>query len=182
MLIFFFIWYSVLWKAPLQFFFLRCNWHVSRLFFWGMRTFKIYCLSNFQINSTVLLTVNCPGGSVIKNSLANTENVGRFYPWVGKIPWRRKWQPTPIFFPRKSHRQRSLVALQSMASRRVGHDWVTEHTYTLLTVVILWYTTSPRNELISEPKGCIFWPSLSCQLYFSVMCFWTWITTLIMMC
>ena len=30
-------------------------------------------------------------------------------PWVGKIPWRRKWQPTPVFLPGKSHRQRSLV-------------------------------------------------------------------------
>ena len=28
---------------------------------------------------------------------------------VGKIPWRRKWQPTPVFLPGKSHGQRSLV-------------------------------------------------------------------------
>ena len=27
----------------------------------------------------------------------------RFDPWVRKIPWRRKWQPTPVFLPRKSH-------------------------------------------------------------------------------
>ena len=33
----------------------------------------------------------------------------RFFPWVGKIPWRRKWQSTPVFLPGKSHRQRSLV-------------------------------------------------------------------------
>ena len=26
-----------------------------------------------------------------------------FDPWVGKIPWRRKWQPTPVFLPEKSH-------------------------------------------------------------------------------
>ena len=26
----------------------------------------------------------------------------RFHPWVGKIPWRRKWQPAPVFLPRKS--------------------------------------------------------------------------------
>ena len=32
-----------------------------------------------------------------------------FEPWVRKIPWRRKWQPSPIFLPGKSHRQRSLV-------------------------------------------------------------------------
>ena len=33
----------------------------------------------------------------------------RFDPWVGKIPCWRKWQPTPVFFARKSHRQRSLA-------------------------------------------------------------------------
>ena len=32
----------------------------------------------------------------------------RFNPWVRKIPWRRKWQLTPVFLPRKSHGQRSL--------------------------------------------------------------------------
>ena len=30
-------------------------------------------------------------------------------PWVGKILWRREWQPTPVFLPEKSHRQRSLA-------------------------------------------------------------------------
>ena len=33
-----------------------------------------------------------------------------FEPWVGKIPWRRKWQPTPVFLLGKSHGQRSVVA------------------------------------------------------------------------
>ena len=33
----------------------------------------------------------------------------QFSPWVGKIPWRRKWQSTPVFFPGKSHGQRSLA-------------------------------------------------------------------------
>ena len=32
-----------------------------------------------------------------------------FHPWVGKIPWRREWQPTPVFWPGESHGQRSLV-------------------------------------------------------------------------
>ena len=32
-----------------------------------------------------------------------------FDPWVRKIPWRRNWQPTPVFLPGKSHGQRSLV-------------------------------------------------------------------------
>ena len=44
-----------------------------------------------------------------------------FDPWVGKIPWRRTWQPTAVFLPGKSHGQRSLVAY-SPWGRRVRHD------------------------------------------------------------
>ena len=33
----------------------------------------------------------------------------RFDPWVRKTPWRRKWQPTPVFLPGESHGQRSLA-------------------------------------------------------------------------
>ena len=55
-----------------------------------------------------------------------------FDPWVGKIPWRRKWQPTPVFLPGKCYGQSRL---QSMGSQRVRHDWVIEcthiHTHTL---------------------------------------------------
>ena len=32
-----------------------------------------------------------------------------FHPWVGKIPWRRAWQPTPVILPGESHGQRSLA-------------------------------------------------------------------------
>ena len=32
-----------------------------------------------------------------------------FDPWIRKIPWRRKWQPTPVFLPGEFHGQRSLV-------------------------------------------------------------------------
>ena len=32
-----------------------------------------------------------------------------FNPWIGNIPWRRKWKPTPLFLPGKSHEQRTLV-------------------------------------------------------------------------
>ena len=45
-----------------------------------------------------------------------------FDPWVRKIPWRKKWQPTPVLLPGKSHGRRSLARLQSMGSLGVGHD------------------------------------------------------------
>ena len=47
-----------------------------------------------------------------------------FNTWVGKISWRRKWQPTPVFLPGKSHRWRSLVGCSPLG-RRVGDDWAT---------------------------------------------------------
>ena len=34
----------------------------------------------------------------------------KFDSWAGKIPWRKKWQPTPGFLSGESHGQRSLVA------------------------------------------------------------------------
>ena len=37
----------------------------------------------------------------------------RFDPWIGKIPWRRKWLPTPVFLPGESHGQSSLVVMSS---------------------------------------------------------------------
>ena len=43
-------------------------------------------------------------------------------------PWRRKWQPTPVFLPEKSQGQRSQAGgLRSMWYQRVGHDWATEY-------------------------------------------------------
>ena len=51
-----------------------------------------------------------PGGSVVKNLSDYSGDTGdAFNPWVGKIPWRRKWQPTPVFLPGKSNGQRNLV-------------------------------------------------------------------------
>ena len=50
-----------------------------------------------------------PGGSVVKNLPVNTGDMSSI-PGSGKIPWRKKWKPTPIFLPVKSHGQRSLAS------------------------------------------------------------------------
>ena len=42
------------------------------------------------------------------------------------VAWRRKWQPTPVFLPEKSHGQRSLEGY-SPWGHKVGHDWATTH-------------------------------------------------------
>ena len=47
-------------------------------------------------------------------------------PVLGKIPWSRKWQPTPAFLPGKSHGQRSLAGYSLGSRKRVGHDLLTK--------------------------------------------------------
>ena len=44
-----------------------------------------------------------------------------------KIPWRKKWQPTPVFLPGKSHEQRSLVGYSPWGYKRVEHNLVSKH-------------------------------------------------------
>ena len=47
---------------------------------------------------------------VVKNPPANAGDMRhRFDPWVGKTPWRRAWQPTPVVSPRESVGQRTLA-------------------------------------------------------------------------
>ena len=46
---------------------------------------------------------------VVKKPPADAGRPKRFIPWVGKVPWRRAWQPTPVFSPGPSRGQRSLA-------------------------------------------------------------------------
>ena len=53
-----------------------------------------------------------------------------FNPWVGKIPWRREWQPTPVFLPEKSHEQRSLAGCSPRDHKELGMtESLTHHHY-----------------------------------------------------
>ena len=49
-----------------------------------------------------------------------------FNPCVGKIPWRRKWQPTLVFLPGISYGQRILEGYSPGGCKRVGYDLVTK--------------------------------------------------------
>ena len=65
------------------------------------------------------------GGSDSKESSCNAGDVG-FNPWVGKIPWRRVCQPTPVFLPGESPWTEEPGKLQSMGLQRHRTDWVTK--------------------------------------------------------
>ena len=48
-----------------------------------------------------------------------TGQATRFNPWVRKIPWRKKWQPTPVFLPGKFHGKRSLAGYSSWSRKEL---------------------------------------------------------------
>ena len=51
----------------------------------------------------------------------------RFDPWIKKIPWRRKWRPSPVFLHGESHRQRSLVGYSPWGCKESDTTEVTYH-------------------------------------------------------
>ena len=75
---------------------------------------------------------------LVVNNLSTNPGDARcgFDPWHGKIPWRRKWQPTPVFLPEKLHRQRSLVGYSPWGHKKLD---TTEHAR------MRWYRDSDRS-------------------------------------
>ena len=88
---------------------------------------------------------------MVKNPPANARDTGS-NSWVRNIPLRRKWLPTSVFLPRKSHGQRSLGAIVQGVSR-VGPDLVTKPATTTSTkpeVVKNVLTPGAREEIFTE--------------------------------
>ena len=75
-----------------------------------------------RLNSKFLL-VGSPDGSVVKNQPVDAAVTGHMdlIPGSGKIPWRREWQPSPIFLPGESQGPRSLMGYSPLG-HRVRHD------------------------------------------------------------
>ena len=70
----------------------------------------------------ILITVRWVSG---KESTCQCRRHGRcgFYPWVEKIPWRKKWQFTPVFLLGKSHRQRSQAGYSAWGCKESDRTW-----------------------------------------------------------
>jgi len=71
-------------------------------------------------NAAINIYVGFPGGSVVKNLPAKQKTP------FGESLWRKKWQPTPVFLPRKSHGQMSLEGYSPWGHKRAGHNLVTK--------------------------------------------------------
>ena len=71
-------------------------------------------------------------GSVVKNPPANAGALG-LIPGLGRSPGRKKWQPTPIFLPGKSHAQRNLAGHSPWSHKE---SYMTEHARPYMSRVI----------------------------------------------
>ena len=95
-----------------EFFQYQPCWHIINLKCTGM-WFLVYPQSCAAI-TTISFRTSCTQKKVLSRWLGGKENTCqcrrlRFDPWFSKMPWRRKWQPTPVFLPGRFHGQRSLA-------------------------------------------------------------------------
>jgi len=99
---------------------------------------------NFCINISQIIKCNCiwqsslylgfPGDTSSKESTYQSRRckICRLDPWVGKIPWRRKWLCTPVFLPGESHAQKSLVGYSLWGHKESD---MTEHSTAPLNLI-----------------------------------------------
>ena len=117
----------------------------------------------------------------------------RFDPWMGKIPWRRQWQPTPVFLPGKFHGQRCLVDCSPWSHKEsdtteCAHARVRTHTHThththteqafyqhfkvyLNCILVVWHVVHG-----SVLRKCLKYPGFSkttLGFIFCIISFWT---------
>ena len=109
---------------------------------------------------------------------------GRLIPGSGRLPWRRKWQPTPVFLPGESHGQRSLVGytvhgvtksrtrLSDFTFTFLGQSSVPISFVSLFVFYVFSYLLSKRMGCFS---GCLMSSAsiqkLFCGIYSAFKCF-----------
>jgi len=123
------------------------TWHRSCLKVNEMLDWEFVEMGANPISSVVFSQVGLPRWLSGKESACQCKRL-RFDPWIRKMPWRRKWQPTPVFLAGKSHGQRTLVGYSPPGCKRAGHDWVTEHacTHSVLRSVTFTWSWSSKKE------------------------------------
>ena len=77
-----------------------------------------------------------------------------FEPWVRKIPWSKKWQPTPLFLPKKSHGERKLAGYSPWGCKRLNTT-EPEHIHTQAGLSHLQF--SVVNHFRTLVCDCIIW-------------------------
>ena len=93
-----------------------------------------------------------PGGSDGKASACSTGDLG-LDPWVGKIPWRRKWQPTPVLLSGKFHGLRSLVGYSQWDHKK--SDTTEQLQFNFVFVLCLYLCSTRFNASLKLVLFCI---------------------------
>ena len=83
-----------------------------------------------------------------------------FDPGVGKIPWRRAWQPVPVFLPGESPGTEEPGRLQSMGPQKAGQGWAARHS-TALNCLCLQGQNWKKGAERATSQGC----SVNVQMY-----------------
>ena len=118
-------------------------------------------------NQVWWLLLGFSGGTSDKEPTYQSKRCKRcgFDPCVGKIPWRRAWQPAPVFLPGEPHGQRSHRVT-------VRHDWsdlARLHMVIIITILILWmrkWRSERSNNLPPHPRCDKFGTSSFLFLFF----------------
>ena len=104
-----------------------------------------------------------------------------FFPWVGKIPWRREWLPTPVFLPGEFHGQRNLTGYSPWSHKESDTTEQLSLSILLLAFLTFWYfnifmtgyifgALTPHwsyhwQNIFSHSMGCLFiFSTVSCAM------------------
>ena len=116
------------------------------------------CITKWFLIRSSIYGAGFLGGSHSKESACQCRR-GRFDPWVGKIPWRRKWQPTLVFLLGEFHEQRSLVGYS--CGHRIGNSLATKQQppqskYSILKIIKHPHTEERRAHCVGVNLGLNF--------------------------
>ena len=98
--------------------------------------YYLLCFKRYNFNFPKVLLISSKGYSWASQAVLAVKNLPaiavrhkrrEFSPRVGKIPWRRAWQPTPEFLPGGSHRQRSLAGCNPKGHKKTWLKWIIMH-------------------------------------------------------
>ena len=106
-------------------------------------------------------TLGFPGGTSGQDPACQCKRLQRcsFDPWVGKIPWRREWQTTPVLLLGESHGHRSLVGhkVHRVAKSWIWPKWLSTHQPTLQhrELYSIFYNNLNRKRIWKRIDICI---------------------------
>ena len=123
----------------------------------GLETFEHFFTSMWDVCNCAV--AGFPGNSEVKASVCNAGDLG-LIPGSGRFPWRRKWQPTPVFLPSESHGWRKLVGYRPRVTK--SRTRLSDFTFTFLTCYFFMFVYIDHLPLLFD--------DIPSSLYFLKFC------------